>query len=160
MDDTIRPGVTAESLAGLKSVFPNWGNASTTAGNASGVGDGAAICVLTTRANAEKEGMDIIGKYVTSTVVSVEPKYMGISPAVAIPKVLEMTGLSKEDIDVYEVCIYLGFAIFEWSLNIMIVDQRSLCFPVCLLCGRARYSYRKDQPQRWRHCYKPSSWNE
>lgn len=113
MDDTIRPGVTAESLAGLKSVFPNWGNASTTAGNASGVGDGAAICVLTTRANAEKEGMDIIGKYVTSTVVSVEPKYMGISPAVAIPKVLEMTGLSKEDIDVYEVCIYFGFVIFQ-----------------------------------------------
>lgn len=113
MDDTIRPGVTAESLAGLKSVFPNWGNASTTAGNASGVGDGAAICVLTTRANAEKEGMDIIGKYVTSTVVSVEPKYMGISPAVAIPKVLEMTGLSKEDIDVYEVCISFGFVIIQ-----------------------------------------------
>lgn len=104
VDDTIRPGVTAEGLAGLKSAFPNWGSSTTTAGNASGVGDGAAICVLTTRANAEKEGMEIIGKYVASTIVSVEPKYMGISPAIAIPKILEITGLTKEDVDVYEVC--------------------------------------------------------
>ncbi|KAJ3787960.1 Thiolase, N-terminal domain-containing protein [Lentinula aff. detonsa] len=103
VDDTIRPGVTAEGLAGLKSAFPQWSPGTTTAGNASGVGDGAAVCVLTSRANAEKEGMEIIGKYVASTVVSVEPKVMGISPVVAIPKVLEMTGLTKEDIDVYEI---------------------------------------------------------
>ncbi|KAE9411087.1 thiolase [Gymnopus androsaceus JB14] len=94
VDDTIRPGVTAEGLAGLKSAFPNWGPSTTTAGNASGVGDGAAIC---------KEGMEIIGKYVASTIVSVEPKYMGISPAIAIPKILEITGLTKEDVDVYEI---------------------------------------------------------
>ncbi|KAF9069067.1 3-ketoacyl-CoA thiolase [Rhodocollybia butyracea] len=103
VDDTIRPGVTAEGLAALKSAFPQWTPSTTTAGNASGVGDGAAICVLTTRANAEKEGMEIIGKYVTSAVVSVEPKIMGISPVVAVPKVLEMAGLSKDDIDVYEI---------------------------------------------------------
>jgi len=61
--------VTLEGLASLKPAFPNWGESSTTAGNASGVGDGAAICIMTTRANAEKEGMEIVGKYVTSTVV-------------------------------------------------------------------------------------------
>jgi acetyl-CoA acyltransferase 1 len=65
----VRPGVTAESLASLKPVFPNWGEASTTAGNASGVGDGAAICILTTRERAERENMEIIGKWVGSSVV-------------------------------------------------------------------------------------------
>lgn len=97
--------MTAEGLAALKPAFPQWSPGTTTAGNASGVGDGAAVCVLTTRANAEKEGMEILGKYVTSAVVSVEPKVMGISPVVAVPKVLEMAGLTKEDIDVYEVCL-------------------------------------------------------
>ncbi|KAF7320276.1 3-ketoacyl-CoA thiolase [Mycena kentingensis (nom. inval.)] len=103
VDDTIRPGVSAESLAGLKSVFPNWGTASTTAGNASGVGDGAGIVIMTTRARAEQEGMEVVGKWVGSSVVSVEPKYMGISPIYAIPKLLEQLGLNKEDIDVYEI---------------------------------------------------------
>jgi len=102
-DDTIRPGVTAEGLAGLKPAFPKWGEASTTAGNASGTGDGCALCVMTTRANAEKEGMEIVGKWVASAVVGVEPRYMGISPIYAIPKVLDLVGLQKEDIDVYEV---------------------------------------------------------
>lgn len=65
----MRPGVTLEGLSKLKPAFPNWGEASTTAGNASGVGDGAGICILTTRERAEKEGMEIVGKYITSTVV-------------------------------------------------------------------------------------------
>ena len=69
VDDTIRPGVTMDGLAALKPAFPDWGNASTTAGNASGVGDGAGICILTTRTKAQEEGMEIIGKYVASTVV-------------------------------------------------------------------------------------------
>lgn len=58
-----------ESLAALKPVFPQWGEGSTTAGNASGVGDGAAICILTTRARAEQEGMEILGKWIDSAVV-------------------------------------------------------------------------------------------
>ncbi|PBL01034.1 3-ketoacyl-CoA thiolase [Armillaria gallica] len=102
-DDTVRPGVTMESLSGLKSVFPNWGEASTTAGNASGVGDGAALCILTTRANAEQEGMDIVAKWVGSAIVGVEPKYMGIAPVYAIPKLLSQVGLTKEDVDLYEI---------------------------------------------------------
>lgn len=75
IDDTIRPGVTLEGLAALKPAFPQWGESSTTAGNASGVGDGAGLCILTTRARAEAEGMPILGKYVTSAVVG-----MSISP--------------------------------------------------------------------------------
>lgn len=102
-DDTIRPGVSADSLASLKPAFPSWGPASTTAGNASGMGDGAALCILTTRANAKKEGMEIIGKWIGSTVVGAEPRYMGIAPIIAIPKLLEQWGLAKEDVDLYEI---------------------------------------------------------
>ncbi|KAJ7254071.1 3-ketoacyl-CoA thiolase [Mycena haematopus] len=103
VDDTIRPGVSAQSLASLKPVWPDWGQGTTTAGNASGTGDGAAICILTTRARAEQEGMKVLGKWVSSVVVGCEPKYMGIAPIFAIPKLLEQVGLKKEDIDVYEI---------------------------------------------------------
>lgn len=103
VDDTVRPGVTFESLSALKPVFPDWGDASTTAGNASGVGDGAALCIMTTRARAQREGWDILGKWVGSAVVGVEPRYMGIGPIAAIPKVLAQAGLQKEDIDLWEV---------------------------------------------------------
>lgn len=103
VDDTIRPGVTMDSLAALKPVFPDWGTASTTAGNASGVGDGAGLCILTTRARAEREGMDIVGKWVGCAVVGVEPKVMGIAPVAAVPKMLAQVGLTKEDIDIYEI---------------------------------------------------------
>ncbi len=61
--------MTREGLAALKPAFPQWGEASTTAGNASGVGDGAGLLIMTTRARAEKEGMPVLGKYITSTVV-------------------------------------------------------------------------------------------
>ena len=68
VDDTVRKGVTMESLAGLKPAF-EWGKRLTTAGNASGVGDGAGICILTTRERAHAEGWEIIGKYVASAFV-------------------------------------------------------------------------------------------
>ena len=102
-DDTVRPNVSAEGLAALKPSFPEWGGASTTAGNASGVGDGAALCILTTRARAEAEGYNVIAKFVGTAVVGVEPRHMGIAPIYAVPRVLAQTGLEKQDIDVYEV---------------------------------------------------------
>ena len=107
VDDTVRPGVSAEGLAALKPSFPEWGGASTTAGNASGVGDGAALCILTTRARAQAEGYDVLAKFVGTAVVGVEPRHMGVAPIYAIPKVLAQTGLDKEDIDVYEVRAFL-----------------------------------------------------
>ena len=103
VDDTVRPNVSAEALATLKPVFPEWGGASTTAGNASGVGDGAGLCILTTRERAKAEGYDVLAKFVGTAVVGVEPRHMGIAPIYAIPKILAQTGLEKRDIDVYEV---------------------------------------------------------
>ncbi|KAI0662801.1 thiolase [Cubamyces menziesii] len=101
VDDTVRPGVTLESLAGLKPAFMEDG--ASTAGNSSGIGDGAALCILTTRSRAELEGWEVLGKYVTSAFVGVEPRYMGISPVAAIPKVLAKAGLRKENVDVWEI---------------------------------------------------------
>jgi acetyl-CoA acyltransferase 1 len=123
VDDTMRPNISLESLAGLKPVFPQWGVGTTTAGNASGVGDGAALCILTTRKRAEAEGMKILGKWVASAIVgqlvyvschdfqpkrcaAVEPSVMGISPIAAVNKILAQTGLSKDEIDVWEVTCY------------------------------------------------------
>jgi len=102
-DDTVRPGVTAEGLAKLKPVFPDWGEASTTAGNASGIGDGAALLVLASRAYAEREGLPVIAKWGGCTVVGVEPRYMGIGPVAAIPKLLDSLQLGKEDVNVWEI---------------------------------------------------------
>lgn len=100
-DDGIREGVTAESLGKLKPAFDK--NGSTHAGNASQVSDGAAAVLLTRRSVAKKLGLPILGKYVTGAVVGVPPKIMGVGPAYAIPRVLELTGLSKDDIDIYEI---------------------------------------------------------
>ncbi|KAH7104508.1 Thiolase, N-terminal domain-containing protein [Auriculariales sp. MPI-PUGE-AT-0066] len=102
-DDTVRPGVTLEGLAALKPAFADWGNASTTAGNASGLGDGAAILIITTRANADAQGLPVVAKWGGCAVVGVEPRYMGIGPAVAIPKLLNATGLHKDDVHVWEI---------------------------------------------------------
>ncbi|KDQ50409.1 hypothetical protein JAAARDRAFT_584417 [Jaapia argillacea MUCL 33604] len=100
-DDGIRDGVTKEGLAKLKPAFSKEG--STHAGNASQVSDGAAAVLLVRRSVARKLGLPILGKYVTSCVVGVPPKIMGVGPAYAIPKVLEKTGLSKDDVDFYEI---------------------------------------------------------
>ncbi|KAK9238677.1 Thiolase, N-terminal domain-containing protein [Lipomyces kononenkoae] len=100
-DDGIRYGVTAESLSKIKPAFSKTG--STHAGNASQVSDGAAAVLLTRRSVAQKLGLPIIGKFVDGTVVGVPPEIMGIGPAVAIPKILNRTGLSKDDVDIYEI---------------------------------------------------------
>ena len=55
------------------------------------------------RDRAEREGFPVVGKWVGSAVVGVEPRVMGIAPVAAVPKMLERVGLNKEVVDVYEV---------------------------------------------------------
>ncbi|KAI0657930.1 acetyl-CoA acetyl transferase [Cubamyces menziesii] len=100
-DDGVRDGVTPESLAKLKPVFKKDG--STHAGNASQVSDGAAAVLLARRSAAKKLGLPIVGKFVAAAYTGVPPRIMGVGPAYAIPKVLEQTGLSKDDVDFYEI---------------------------------------------------------
>ncbi|KAG8791157.1 3-ketoacyl-CoA thiolase with broad chain length specificity [Ceratobasidium sp. 428] len=100
-DDGVREGVTAESLAKLKPAFSKTG--STHAGNASQVSDGAAAVLLARRSVAQKLGLPILGKFVTSAVVGVPPKIMGVGPAFAIPKVLSKAGLELSEVDFFEI---------------------------------------------------------
>ncbi|CAE6484503.1 unnamed protein product [Rhizoctonia solani] len=100
-DDGVREGVTAESLSRLKPAFSKTG--STHAGNASQVSDGAAAVLLTRRSVAQKLGLPILGKFVTSAVVGVPPKIMGVGPAFAIPKALSKAGIELSDVDFFEI---------------------------------------------------------
>jgi len=100
-DDGVRDGVTAESLAKLKPAFSKEG--STHAGNASQISDGAAAVVLMKRSTAKKHGLAVVGKYVTSAVVGVPPRIMGVGPAYAIPKALKLAGITDKDVDFYEI---------------------------------------------------------
>jgi len=100
-DDGIRPGITAESLGKIKPAFAKDGGIH--AGNASQISDGAAAVLLMKRSTAERLGQTIIGKYVASSVVGVKPLLMGIGPWKAIPVALEKAGVSKDEVDIYEI---------------------------------------------------------
>ncbi|NWG18869.1 MAG: acetyl-CoA C-acyltransferase family protein [Chloroflexi bacterium] len=100
-DESVRADSTVEKLAKLRPVFDKQGTV--TAGNASSINDAAAAVVLMERGAAEKRGLKPMGRLVGHSVVGVDPKYMGIGPVPAVRKVLERTGLTLNDIDVFEV---------------------------------------------------------
>lgn len=100
-DDGIRPGMTAESLGKIRPAFDK--NGSIHAGNASQISDGAAAVLLMKRSTAERLGQKIIGKYVAASVVGVPPLLMGVGPWKAIPVALEKAGITKDDVDIFEI---------------------------------------------------------
>ncbi|KAK2730936.1 3-ketoacyl-CoA thiolase with broad chain length specificity [Myotisia sp. PD_48] len=100
-DDGTRPGITAESLSKIKPAFAEDG--SIHAGNSSQISDGAAAILLMKRSMAERLGQPIIGKFVTASVVGVKPMLMGQGPWKAIPIALKKAGISKKDVDIYEI---------------------------------------------------------
>ena len=99
-DEHPRPGTTVEALARLKPAFKKDGTV--TAGNASGLNDGAAALLVTSRERAERLGLRAMVRIVGSAVAGVDPSCMGIGPIPATRKVLERTGLTIEDIDLVE----------------------------------------------------------
>ncbi|MBA3691668.1 MAG: thiolase family protein, partial [Actinobacteria bacterium] len=100
-DEHPRPQSTMESLAALPAVFREGG--SVTAGNSSGLTDGAAAMVLMGEARAKAEGRQPLARIVGMSCAGVDPKIMGIGPVPATKKVLERTGLSLADIDAIEI---------------------------------------------------------
>ena len=80
-----------------------WPQPSCFSGNASQVSDGAAAVVLTRRSVAKRLGLPILGKYVNAAVVGVPPRIMGVGPAFAIPRVLELVGITQNDVDFFEI---------------------------------------------------------
>lgn len=100
-DEHIRADATMEALGALRPYFRKDGLV--TAGNASGIGDGAASAVLASAEWAEANGVAPIGRIVSWGFVGVEPKVMGIGPAPASRLALEKAGLTLEDMDLVEV---------------------------------------------------------
>src|SRR5438874_7543401 len=99
-DESIRDDTTAEKLAALPAQ-PN--TTQMTAGNSSPLNDGASAVVLANEEAAEELGAEPLARVVASATHALDPRYMGIAPAFAMPKALERAGLSPEDIDVWEV---------------------------------------------------------
>ena len=99
IDEHPRPGTTLEGLAKLRSVLEG---GVTTAGNASGLNDGAAAVLMMTEEKAKALGLTPIMRWVGGTDIGVDPKFMGIGPAFSNVKLLRSKGLKISDIDVFE----------------------------------------------------------
>jgi acetyl-CoA C-acetyltransferase len=100
-DENVRRDASVDKMAKLRPVFDKSGTV--TAGNASSINDAAAAVVLMERKAAEARGYKPLGRLVAYTHAGVEPKYMGIGPVPAVRKLFERTGLTVNDIDVFEV---------------------------------------------------------
>ncbi|MDO9404122.1 MAG: acetyl-CoA C-acyltransferase family protein [Polaromonas sp.] len=99
-DEHVRPGTTVDALSTMKPAFKKEG--SVTAGNASGINDGAAAVVLAEGSRVQALGLKPLARLVGYAHAGVEPAYMGIGPIPATRKVLERTGLKISDLDVIE----------------------------------------------------------
>ena len=100
-DEHVRRDATLEGMGKLRPVFNREGTV--TAGNASGVNDAAAAVVLMEANAAQQKGLKPMARLVDYALAGVEPKYMGIGPVPAVSKLLDKTGMSVGDIDVFEV---------------------------------------------------------
>ena len=119
-DEFIRPNTTTEILSKLKAVFKKEGG-TVTAGNASGLNDGAAAMLLSSEEGIKENNLTPIAKIISSAVVGVEPRIMGIGPVEASNQALKKAGLSMEDMDIIELNEAFSAqaiaCIREWKLN-------------------------------------------
>jgi acetyl-CoA C-acetyltransferase len=100
-DEHPRADISLEKLAAMKPAFKKDGTV--TAGNASGVNDGAAALVLMTAAKAKELGIKPLAKLLATANAGVAPEIMGIGPVYAVPKAIKYAGLKSEDIGYYEI---------------------------------------------------------
>jgi 3-oxoadipyl-CoA thiolase len=101
-DEHPRPDATLESLATLKPAFKRDGTGSVTAGNSSGINDGAAAVLVMSEARARERGLRPMARMVASAVAGVDPAAMGLGPIPASRRALERAGLSVDDLDLVE----------------------------------------------------------
>ncbi len=100
VDEGPRPDASLEKMAALRPVFREGGTV--TAGNASTLNDGAACLLIASAAGAEKLGAEPLARVLATGVAGVDPAYMGIGPAVAVPRALAAAGLELDQIDLIE----------------------------------------------------------
>lgn len=99
-DEHPRPDTDATALAGLKPAFRKDGTV--TAGNSSGINDGAAALVIASEEKATELGAEPLGSFVASAVAGVDPRVMGIGPVPAVRKLLDRAGVGVADLDLVE----------------------------------------------------------
>ena len=99
-DEHVRHGATMDDLAGLRAVFKK--NGSVTAGNASGINDGAAAVILASGEAVKRLNLTPLARIVSAGHAGVDPRYMGIGPVPASRKALERAGMKVSDMDVIE----------------------------------------------------------
>ena len=118
-DEFVKPSTTIQALAKLKPAFKQ--NGTVTAGNASGLNDGAAATLIASQNAVHKYNLKPLARIISSAVMGVEPRIMGIGPVVASLKALEKAGLTLDDMDIIE--LNEAFAaqslacIREWGLK-------------------------------------------
>jgi len=99
-DEHPRPDTSLEKLGSLRPAFREGGTV--TAGNSSGLNDGAAALVIASEEKARELGAEPLGAFVASAVAGVDPRVMGIGPIPAVRKLLERTGIGVDDLDLVE----------------------------------------------------------
>jgi 3-oxoadipyl-CoA thiolase len=102
VDEHPRPETTPEQLAKLKPAFSRDASGSVTAGNASGINDGAAALLVTSAARARELGLRPVARMIASAVAGVDPATMGLGPIPASRRALERAGLRVEELDLIE----------------------------------------------------------
>ncbi|AJS57621.1 acetyl-CoA C-acyltransferase [Paenibacillus sp. IHBB 10380] len=100
-DEGVRADTTVETLSKLKPVFKFGG--SVTAGNTSQMSDGAAVVVMMSREKADELGLEPLATFRSFALAGVEPEFMGVGPVKAIPKALQMAGITLEDVSLFEI---------------------------------------------------------
>jgi acetyl-CoA acyltransferase len=121
-DEFIRPSSTLEVLGNLRPAFRKEGG-SVTAGNASGLNDGAGALLLASQVALDKYGLKPMARIVSSGVVGVEPRIMGIGPVGASNKALKRAGLTLDDMDVIEINEAFAAQVLACSRNLGLADD-------------------------------------
>lgn len=111
-DEGVRADTTVETLSNLKPAFKLGGTV--TAGNTSQMSDGAAVVVIMSREKADELGLEPLATFRSFALAGVEPEMMGVGPVKAIPKALQMAGITLEDVSLFEIneafasqCVYV-----------------------------------------------------
>ncbi|XP_036406035.1 acetyl-CoA acetyltransferase, cytosolic [Megalops cyprinoides] len=131
MDEFPRHGSNLDAMSKLKPCFVKDGTGTVTAGNASGINDGAAATVLMTLSEANRRGLKPMAKIISWAQVGLDPSVMGTGPIPAIRKALEKAGWQKDEVDLFE--INEAFA----AQSVAVVKELGLCHDKVNVSGGA-----------------------
>ena len=120
-DEFARPSTSIESLAGLRPAFKKDGTV--TAGNASGLNDGAAALLMASDAGLKENGLKPMVRMVSAAVAGVEPRIMGIGPVLASQKALSRAGLSLDQMDIIEINEAFAAQVLACTRNLGLSDN-------------------------------------